>query len=149
MATQCPLTCKQVIAYSFKGILFSTENEQSRATCHSTKAITTGHLFAAGLSLESAVTEVISQKRRGYGRWFYYQLTLGKLLNSSESQFLLTNGDNDLFPGVRHTAETRFLPALQNDMLLHSEGSDRLRGTLEHSGPTRGMKLKPLHEEME
>ena len=64
VATQCPSTCKQVIAYSFKGILFSTENEQSRAACHNTKALTTGHLCAAGLSLESAVTEVISQKHQ-------------------------------------------------------------------------------------
>ena len=36
-------------------------------------------------------------------------------------------------------------------LLLPSEadGSDRLRCTLKHSGPTRGMKLKLRREEME
>ena len=46
-------------------MLFSNENEQSGTACRSTKALTPGHLLAAGLSLASAITEVISQKHRG------------------------------------------------------------------------------------
>lgn len=53
---------------------------------------------------------------------------------------------------MRHTTKTSFLHSLQINKLLHSEtkGSDRVRGTLEHSGPiwSREMKFEPPHKEM-
>lgn len=73
-------------------------------------------LFPSGTDLESDLTEVT----RGFGSQLYYHLTLGKLLNSSESHFLWTNWKSDVSPAVKHITKTSFLPFLQNDMLLHS-----------------------------